>query len=160
MIELIKKRYFLLFAIIFLADRLTKWWAVTALADGPRAVCYGINFELSWNRGMMWRFLEATSGGGLWLRCTGLALLIAGIIWFIIWRLNRHVHVGWEVLALVGCFSMLTDCLWYGATVDFISWNIAPFSWPLFWPMFNIAGACIWVGSVGLSIKMIRESHD
>jgi len=160
MIELIKKRYFLLFAIVLLADRLTKWWAVTALTDGPRAVCCGINLELSWNHGMMWRFLAATSGGGYWLRCTGLALLLVGFGWYIIWRLRHSFPIGWEVLGFTGFVSMLIDCLWYGATVDFISWYVGPFAWPLVWPIFNIAGACIVVGIMGCVINTIRESHD
>jgi len=151
-----KKRYFLLFAIAFLADRLTKWWAVTALADGPRAVCYGFNFDLSWNRGVTWSFLTATNAVGYWLLCGAIAAMIIGFTWYIVRRANLHFPIGWEVLVLAGAVSNLIDRLWYGAVVDFISWYVGSFAWPIF----NVADACIVVGMMGLLVKMSWETHD
>jgi len=153
MIALIKKRYFLLFAIVFIADRLTKWLAVTALTDGQRAVCCGINFDLSWSRGVMWNPVY-------WLHYGALALMIIGLTWYIVWRLNRRLSIGCEALALVGAVSILIDYLCYGATIDFISWRVGPFAWqPLAWSVFNIASVCIFVGIVGVSTKMVQEMH-
>jgi len=134
------------------------------LADGPRAVCCGINFELSWNRGIMWNSVAATSGVGYWLHYGVLALMIIGLTWYIVWRLNRRFSIGFEVLALVGVVSILIDYLCYGATVDFISWHVGPFARlshaPIVWQVFNIASVCVFVGIMGCVINTIRESHD
>lgn len=151
-----KKRYFLLFALVFVADRLTKLWALHALATGPQAVCYGFNFDLSWNRGVSWSFLTATSSVGYWLLCGMIGLMVVAFSWYIIRRSALNLPVGWEVVVLAGAVSNLIDRLWYGAVVDFISLYVGTFTWPIF----NVADICIVIGMSGLFLKMSWETHD
>lgn len=141
-----RKSYIFLFFVSVLADRLTKWWALTSLQSGPMAVVPGLRFSFAWNRGISWGLFNSLSGAHFYL----LTLAIVAVILFfslhtvVEYRASRPIY--YEILVLAGAISNLFDRLYYKAVVDFI--DVYAGAWH--WPTFNVADACIVVGIFGI----------
>ena len=134
---------------IVVVDQLTKVWAVSALASGPVRVI-GDVVELRLTR----------NSGGAFGRFQGftpvLAILALAIVVVLVRTLRRtadRVLLVGLVLVLGGALGNLVDRFlrapgfMRGHVVDFVS-----VGW---WPVFNIADACITVGGVLLVIRTL-----
>ena len=135
---------------IVVVDQLTKAWAVVALADGPQSVV-GEVVELR---------LARNPGGafGRFQGFTPVLAVVAAAITVVIARLvrrtaDRTLLIG-LVLVLGGALGNLADRIFRspgvlrGHVVDFVS-----VGW---WPVFNVADACITVGAVLIVWRMLR----
>jgi len=136
---------------IVVVDQVTKAWAVVALADGPKSVL-GDVVELR---------LARNPGGafGRFRGFTPVLAVVAAAITVVIARLvrrtvDRALLVG-LVLVLGGALGNLADRIFRspgvlrGHVVDFVS-----VGW---WPIFNVADACITVGAVLIVWRMLRS---
>jgi signal peptidase II len=134
-------------AAVIVCDQLTKWWAVTRLADGSVHVIGTLDFELALNRGSAFSLFQ----GQTFLLVLMAAILIAGLL-VLVWRsptMGRAAVLG---LILGGALGNLADRLFrsnHGAVVDFIALH--------FWPTFNVADASIVVGCALLLISLVRS---
>jgi signal peptidase II len=127
---------------VLTADQLTKWWGVTRLPRGPIHVGWTLNLALAHNTGTAFSLL---SGRGM-----GPAIALAALVVIAGLGLSSRtlrtttgaVAIG---LVLGGAVGNLADRAFrshagfmQGAVVDFVD-----FGW---WPVFNVADACIVVG--------------
>jgi len=136
-------------AIVFVADQLTKAWAVNALADDPIVLIEGfLRFRLTHNTGAA--FSTFARSGPL------LGLIVIGVVVFILFALRDTAHAGEAIglgLLLGGALGNLSDRLFRGegiidgAVVDFIDlWFI---------PTFNVADSAVTIGVVVLLISSL-----
>lgn len=138
-------------AIVIVADRITKLWALNALADADIVAIDGIlSFELAFNTGAAYGLLK---GGGSFIAVG--AILATGLIIYAL----RSVEGRFEAITLGaimgGALGNLTDRiargpgLFDGAVVDWIETPL--------WPNFNIADSAIVVGAVLLVLAALRR---
>ncbi len=134
---------------IVVVDQLTKMWAVSALADGPKNIIGDkVRFELARNSG------SAFSGFKGYTPVVAI-LAIAITVW--IARAVRRATDPWVIAGLVlvlgGALGNLTDRILRspgflrGHVVDFVS-----VGW---WPVFNVADSCVTVGAVILIVRTL-----
>lgn len=131
---------------VVVADQLTKWWATSALADGPIVIVDGwFQFRLTYNTGASFSLF---SGAGQLI-----AVVVIGVIAMIFYILrdaNRRIETVALGLILGGAIGNLIDrvfrgsSLLDGAVVDFIDFS--------FFATFNIADMAVNVGVVLLLI--------
>ena len=141
-------RYFILFFIAFLCDRITKFWAVYYLDATVLRLCSYLNFHLMWNRGVAGSFLSPTSMLGFALLTFFIMCMIGGFLFFSFIRYHNNHSIYLETLVLSGALSNVVDRFVYGAVVDFIECHYH--SW--YFPTFNIADALIFIGVVGILV--------
>ena len=129
----------------FLADFITKIWAVENLSE-PIMVNQFMNFRLAYNKGAAFSFL-AEQGG--WQRWFFIALAVLICLW-IIWELffkNLDFFNRFGLSSIFGgALGNLYDRAVNGKVVDFIQWHYQDF----YWPIFNIADVVITSGVVAL----------
>jgi signal peptidase II len=134
---------------IVAVDQLTKAWAVSALADGPKHVIGDfLLFDLSRN------------GGSAFSRFQGytpvLALLAIGIAVFVA-RAVRQATDRWTLIGLVlvlgGALGNLGDRL--ARSPGFLRGHVVDFIAVGWWPLFNVADSCITIGAVLLVIRTL-----
>ena len=143
---------------VVIVDQLTKWWAVNALDDGHNVhVLWTLQFHLTFNSGMAF-----SQGRGLG-PVIGVVALVVVVVLLVSLRTSGSrlaaVAVG---LVVGGAAGNVIDRLFRsgggflsGEVVDFID-----FQW---WPVFNVADACIVVGGIlllasSLGTASARES--
>lgn len=136
-------------ALILLADRASKVWALTYLAQhGP--VRFGT---------YLWLNYVQNTGAAFGLFQNANVLLIAvmlAVIGYLIytWRdLSRYGCLArWgAVCMLSGALGNLYDRITLGFVVDFIDMRV--------WPVFNVADSFITVGAVLLGVCLLQKPH-
>jgi signal peptidase II len=130
-------------------DQLTKSWAVSALADGPKHVVGDlVVFEVARNSGSAFsRFQGATP----------VLAVLAIVITIFLARSLRQTTDRWMLVGLVlvlgGALGNLVDRLvrspgfLHGRVVDFVA-----VGW---WPVFNVADSCITIGAIILVVRTL-----
>ncbi|MFV1969376.1 MAG: signal peptidase II [Acidimicrobiia bacterium] len=127
-------------------DQLTKWWATTALADGPIVVVDGFfQLKLTFNTGASFSLFSG-SGEIVALIVIG----VVGLIFYVLKDASRRIEAAALGLVLGGAVGNLIDRvlrgdgLLDGAVVDFIDFS--------FFATFNVADIAVNVGVVLLFI--------
>jgi signal peptidase II len=140
--------------VVVVVDQLTKRWAVSHLDDHDVHVVWTLRFHLTFNSGM------AFSQG------RGLGPLIGVVALVIVVVLLVSLRTGGSRLAAVavglvvgGAASNIIDRLFRsgsgalgGAVVDFID-----LQW---WPVFNVADACVVVGGILLLVSSLLSARS
>ena len=141
-------------ALTLAADQLTKWWALTALADGNTIpVVWTLRFALHYNTGAAFS-MGAESD---WTRF--LPLLVLAAVAVVVWRAGAAMsRLGAISVGLVigGAVGNLADRalrldgggFLSGAVVDFIDLD--------WWPVFNIADSGVVVGAILFALVSLR----
>ncbi len=130
--------YLLLISALILFDRLTKWWASTALHVGQPRPLLGQSIRLTRAHNVGGAFGIFPGNGELFIAVSGivslvlLGLLLLGRVRGVLARLGMAV-------VLAGAVGNLIDRWLYGYVLDFF--EIRGF------PIFNLADACITVGA-------------
>jgi signal peptidase II len=127
-------------------DQLTKWWALTHLADGPVHLVGTLDLELARNTGASFSLFQ----GRAVLLVPLAGLLVAGLM-VMVWRSSSTGRAAIFGLILGGALGNLADRLFrgdHGAVVDFVALH--------FWPTFNVADASIVVGCALLVVSLVR----
>lgn len=78
---------------------------------------------------------------------------VIGFAWHTITRARAHHMLCGEIFVLAGALSNLLDRYFYGAVIDMIH-----LTWPLSWPVFNIADMLIVMGVGLMFFQHIGES--
>ncbi len=136
-------------ASIVAVDQLTKSWAATALADGPKHVIGDfLVLELSRN------------SGGAFSRFQGyapvlavLAIVIALIIVGSLRQATDRLTLVGLVLVLGGALGNLTDRL--VRSPGFLRGHVVDFVAVGWWPVFNVADSCITIGAILLIVRTL-----
>lgn len=134
--------YFVMFWVIFIADRVTKQWALCC-AQEPYVINDLLSFELMLNRGVSWSMFHSESSlifGVVTLAVIGIAALLS---YYAYTRYRAGISIAGELLILAGALSNIVDRVMYHGVIDFIvcTYN----SWTF--PVFNIADVAI-IGGV------------
>ena len=139
---------------IYLADQVTKAWAVKTLRFGEeRVVIRGfLQFIYTENPGIAFGQLQEGGAFGRWFFVV-LAVLAAIAVFYYFMRTPRNDDrvLGACALLLAGILGNLTDRARLGYVVDFIVLHAGDYHWPTF----NIADASITVGALLLAYDLI-----
>ena len=138
---------------IIVVDQLTKWWAVTALSDGPIVLIDGfLQFRLVRNPGGAFGSLP---GAGPLI---ALAALVAVMVIVLV---VRRLPGLWETVAmgmvLGGAIGNLIDRvargpgLLDGKVLDFVDFD--------FFPTFNVADSAITIGAILAVLVALRSDR-
>ncbi|MBT4856350.1 signal peptidase II [bacterium] len=146
----------LVLIIPFVADRVSKWWALTNLDYTSMDIGPNLRFELMFNRGISWGMFNSSST--LVFALVNLAIISAII--FLIWMTYVFMQKGKSItgllLILSGALSNVLDRVVYHGVIDFIVVHYN--NW--YWPTFNIADVAIEFGAVWLIIQGLYTSWD
>jgi len=144
--------YACIFLTSFLADRITKLWAVIN-AQEPIAVCQSLNFSLSWNRGVSWSFFNDASTIGFYLLTFVLIAMISIFSVYAFIQYKNRWNISFEILMLSGALSNIVDRFYYGAVADFIDFYVGAWHWPTF----NLADMFIFIGVFAIITKSFER---
>jgi signal peptidase II len=139
------RRWLSLAAAIVVADQVTKYVVVQALAGGKTVVVAPfLNLVLVYNPGAAFSFLSDAAG---WQRGFFIAVALIASAW-ILWLLRAHSRQRLFALALAlvlaGAVGNVIDRIFVGAVVDFVDVH----AWGYHWPAFNVADSAISCGAV------------
>ena len=133
-------------ALVFAADRLTKYFIIRSLAPGQSVKIFPDIFHVTlvFNNGAAFGVLKNC---GLFVTIFSFAAIVS--ILFIIYRAPR---LNWSyaaslALILGGAAGNLVDRLKFGYVIDFLDFRI--------WPVFNIADSCISIGVALIAFSII-----
>lgn len=143
-------------AVVIALDQLTKTWALRNFADGPTHVFWTLEMVVAHNTGAAFSLF---SGSGVGPLIGALAVVIIAVVV----RSMRGIGgkptaiavglvVGGAIGNLIDRAFRSNDGFLHGAVVDWIN-----FGW---WPVFNIADACVVVGAIVLAICAFRMPED
>ncbi len=134
---------------IVTVDQLTKAWAVSALADGPKHVIGDfLVFDLSRNSGSAFSRFQGY---------TPILAVVAIVIAVFVARAVRQATDRATLVALVlilgGALGNLGDRL--ARYPGFLRGHVVDFVAVGWWPVFNVADSCITIGAVLLILRML-----
>jgi len=143
---MIKYFGFIIAGLVFLADRLSKWWVVDVydLADkSPVDLLPFLDLTLVWNRGISLGMFQFGGDGGRYflITLTGAISIFIGVWLFRTKEKILNIGLG---MVLGGAVGNIWDRLEYGAVADFLHFFIG--NWSFY--IFNIADAAITVGVI------------
>ncbi len=134
---------------IVAADQLTKAWAVSALADGPKNIIgHTVRLELARNSGSAFSRFQGY---------TTILAVLAIAITVMIARATRHATDRFVLLGLLlvlgGALGNLGDRL--ARSPGFLRGYVVDFVAVGWWPLFNVADSCITIGAVVLVLRTL-----
>ena len=150
--------YLVAAAALFLADQMTKAWAVRALRLGRDVtVIPGVlDFTYAENPGIAFGQLQDGGNFGRWM-LVGLACAasIAVVVYFFRTARTDDRVLGACALLLAGITGNLVDRIRMGRVVDFILLHAGDYHWPTF----NVADAAICAGACLLALDLFLEGR-
>ena len=141
---------------IFLADQVTKAWAVRNLRfEDGRVVLSGLlDLVYTENTGIAFGQLQEGGSFGRWFFVVlAVAAGIAVLYYFFRTPRNDDRVLGSCALLLAGILGNLTDRARLGYVIDFIVVHIGSYHWPTF----NLADASITIGAFLLAFDLIFQ---
>ena len=143
---------------IFLADQVTKAWAVKTLRAGTDYKIIPGFFDLIYteNPGIAFGQLQEGGNFGRWL-FVGLAVAAAVAVLYYFLRTPRNDDriLGSCALLLAGIVGNLVDRVRFGYVIDFIALHAGQYHWPTF----NIADAAITIGAILFAYDLVFENR-
>ena len=137
--------------VIFLIDRLSKWWIVDVLdlrnVHVLDVFSPFLNLRMAWNQGINF----GIPLGGPWI-LVGLSVVISvGLTWWVLRRNNRAMAWG-AGFVVGGALGNAFDRLWYveQAVADFINNSCCGFDNPF---SYNVADIAIFAGALWIAVK-------
>lgn len=142
-------------ALVIALDQLTKWWALERLGDGSVIdVVWTLRFRLAFNTGMAF---STGTGGGRVIALVVLAIVVVLVV--VARRMTSPLQLVLVGVVIGGALGNLIDRVFRahsgllsGAVVDFID-----VQW---WPIFNVADACVVVGGILLALTGLKAPED
>ncbi len=136
-------------ASIVAVDQLTKAWAVSALADGPKHVIGDlVVFDVSRNGGSAFSRFQGY---------TPVLAVLAIVIASFVARAVRQATDSWTLVGLVlvlgGALGNLADRL--ARSPGFLRGHVVDFVAVGWWPVFNVADSCITIGAIVLIVRTL-----
>jgi signal peptidase II len=138
---------------IVAADQLTKAWAVSALADGPKHVIGDfLVFELSRNSGSAFSRFQGY---------TPVVAVLAIVIAVFVARALRQTTDRWMLIGLVlvlgGALGNLADRL--VRSPGFLRGHVVDFVAVGWYPVFNVADSCVTIGAIVLIARTLFAAN-
>ncbi len=149
-------RKLLLFFIVIILDRLSKFLALRYLLEGSIEVFPSLNLELTFNRGISFGLFQ---GASITLYFGIFLLTVLVIYGWVVYSMNEHKSgksIIPHTLIFAGAISNLMDRFLYMGVVDFIDCYIGSYHWPTF----NIADVFIVVSIFFIIVKDFGDVHS
>jgi signal peptidase II len=151
--------YFLITAVVLIADQWTKQWAQTSLKPVVliEVIPGFFRFTYATNRGVAFS-LFADSELNVPIIFASISIIAAIVVLFYLARTpaDRARMKTALSLLLAGIIGNLIDRLRFGEVVDFLDFHLGE---SFTWPTFNIADAAICIGAILLALEMLREER-
>lgn len=145
---------YIILLIVFIADRVTKFFAEKHLAGGKKITVINnfLNFEYVQNKGAAFGILQDQR-----LFFLIITTITLGALYYLIKHYSLHLSKfdrAFLSLFIAGTVGNLWDRIFYGYVVDFISFNIGSYHFPVF----NIADMAITLSVIYFIIfRLIKE---
>ena len=136
----------LLSSIIFLLDRLAKYYVLRACPQ-RFVINQFISIQPLFNRGISWGIFNTTTNWVFVIISCLIAVITVILAFYTYARWQQGFWIGGECLVLAGSLSNIVDRIIYHGVLDFILLSFNTWSWPVF----NIADMAIVIG-VGIMI--------
>ncbi|MGC2399298.1 MAG: signal peptidase II [Acidobacteriaceae bacterium] len=151
----------LLSLLIIVADRITKWLAVTKIELGSHVIVIPHVFAISHveNPGAAFSlFNDSSSPGRVRWMLLFFSLLAAVAVLAALFKLGRKITPTSLALALIlgGAVGNAWDRLRFGYVIDFLEVHIIHYHWP----DFNVADSAIVVGGILLFFDALLSGKD
>lgn len=153
---------YLLAALIFLADQLSKWFVAGPLGlqlEGQQIELLPIfDFTRVHNHGISLGLAQAQNDTQRWLLVALTAAIAAGVAWWIRTEEKRGDQLA-LALVLGGALGNIVDRVRFGYVFDFLDLHFGSFR-PFY--VFNVGDAAISIGVVILLLRafFVRDSRD
>ncbi len=138
--------------LVILVDQLTKWWAVTHLQDRVIHLFWTLQLNLTFNSGMAF---GRGRGFGPLIAVVGVCL-VAGLLLGTSRAPSKLAAVAGG-LVLGGAISNLLDRFFREGS-GFLGGRVVDFIDPQWYPLFNVADACVVIGGILLVVIGVRTS--
>lgn len=139
---------------VFMADQVTKAWAVRNLRLGDdRTIIRGLlDLVYTENSGIAFGQLQEGGSFGRWFLVVLAGAAACAVIYYF-FRIARNDDrvLGACALLLAGIIGNMTDRIRLGYVIDFISLHLGEYHWPTF----NIADASICIGAGMMALDLI-----
>ena len=138
--------YFFLILIVFLADRFSKWWAISYLNEhGPTQFGMLLSIQETYNRGIAFGLFQGIGPLVGWLT---IAVVVGMFVYLVrLPKEEKMVKIG-LVLLIGGAMGNLVDRITVGRVLDFIET-------PLRSGIFNVADVAINLGMIIILLATI-----
>jgi signal peptidase II len=146
-------RYFIIAAIIFVVDRLSKIAALKWCLNTPYHVTSFLSFDVIFNRGVSWGMLHSKDTLAFMLVTLMITVITAVVCWLAYRNYKKQMFILGEVCVITGSICNLLDRIVYAGVIDFIVLSYGKWTWPVF----NIADMMIVMG-VGLLFLRYEKS--
>jgi len=146
--------YWFVWSFLFVADRVTKWLALSYCDTTSCTLCNGLTLSVTRNRGVSWSMFATHETGGFIAVSCFVALITVLFAWYAYQQARQQQSILFEGIVLAGALSNLVDRIVYYGVVDFIDVYVGSYHWP----SFNIADACIVCGIIGIMLRTWKES--
>jgi len=148
--------YVLTFFAVFLADRISKAWALKNLLLKDIALFNGLSLSLAFNRGISFSYLSTKSFYGFWILTFLIFCVVFAFSFYCFYKLKKGANIFFEVLIMAGAVSNLVDRFLYNGVIDFLDFYI--YKWH--WPTFNLADVAICVGIFEIFVRNLYYESD
>jgi len=151
--SIIKKNltFIILFLLIFITDRISKFWVITKVKntlDSTIVKTSYINIELIWNEGVAFGLLSTTSPKIYNIISIIVLIVIMAVIYLI--KKSKNIEKFFLIMVLAGACGNFYDRIVYKSVPDFIDFHIKDFHWFIF----NVADIFI---TLGILLIITRE---
>lgn len=148
-------------AITLVLDQASKLWLLFVYRleeKGAVPILPGMDFVLTWNRGISYGLFQQDSALGRWFL---VAMTAVAVVAFWIWLAGATTRLTAVALGLVigGAIGNGIDRATYGAVVDFVFLYVNTPQFRASWYVFNLADAAIVAGVVGLLYESLWGHH-
>ena len=134
------------------ADRISKTWAINALAKADKPIIPGLTLTLSINHGVSWNMFSTTTVNGTRCLIAFILLVLVAFIIHAIIQYRQRVGLIPEFLVFAGAIGNLIDRFIYGGVIDFISLYCGN------WQTFNIADCSIFIGVALIFVRSLCDN--
>lgn len=148
-------------AVTLVLDQASKLWLLYVYRLGEKGAVHilpGMDFVLTWNRGISYGLFQQDSALGRWFL---VAMMAVAVVAFWVWLAGATTRLTAVALGLVigGAIGNGIDRAAYGAVVDFVFLYVNTPQFSVSWYVFNLADAAIVAGVVGLLYESLWGHH-
>lgn len=133
--------YKFIFVMLFLLDRISKYWAYYYLENEIRVTSF-LSFDFVINRGVTWGLFGSDNTTIFVLVSFVIFIIVAGLFLYTVNKFRQGYSILGETIVLSGAISNIIDRVLYHGVIDFISLNYM--DW--YFPVFNLADVFIDLG--------------
>lgn len=147
-----KKKVYIFSLIFFIIDLISKILVINTIKKEIVLIPNFLSFNKVSNEGAAFSILN---GGRIFFILLGVAVIIY-IVKYMLKSINNKVEILSYSLILGGIIGNLFDRIVYGKVVDFISFKIFGY----YFPIFNLADSMIVIGAILLIINLIKGDKN